>query len=179
MPLSSSWVCVGDGRQSQHSLLPLLSVPGIPMALPVGFLALLEPSTCVPSQASRRACVTSSSASGTISPLPPPSRMATCSCGTSAGPTATRGCSRPTMGPSSAVTGTQRTGECGAGPHQPPGLQDKRDPKNRIGILWGKAWTVICYPLVSGAGMLLEDRSDCCFEHLGWCNSVWGLFFDK
>lgn len=54
----------------------------------------------------------SSSASGTTSPSLPPLKMGTCSCGTSAGRTATRGCSQPTMGLSSAVTGTQRTGVC-------------------------------------------------------------------
>lgn len=91
-------------------------------------------STSVPAQASRRACVTSSSASGTTSPSPPPLRTGTCSCGTSAGRTATRGCSRPTTGPSSAATGTRRTGMCGAGPCQPPGLsRDQEGPKNGVG----------------------------------------------
>lgn len=94
-------------------------------------------STSVPAQASRRACVTSSSASGTTSPSLPPLRTGMCSCGTSAGRTATRGCSRPTTGLSSAATGTQRTGGCGAGPCRLPGLsRDERAPENGIGTFW-------------------------------------------
>lgn len=67
----------------------------------------------------------------------------------------------------------------GPGPASHPALQGKKGPKNRIGILWGKAWSVMPCPLVSGAGMLLGDRSAYCFEHLRWCRSVLGLFCDK
>lgn len=61
-------------------------------------------------QASRKACVMCSLASVITSPLLQPLRMGMCSCGTSAGRTAMRGCSQLTMGLFSAVTGIQRTG---------------------------------------------------------------------
>lgn len=90
-------------------------------------------STFVPTQASQRVSVMSSSASGTTSPSLPLLRTGMCSCGTSAGQTATRGCSQPTTGLSSAATGTRRTGVCGARPCQPPGLgRDEGGPKNRV-----------------------------------------------
>lgn len=89
-------------------MIPLKPLQGLPQ--PLGASPLTHVCTDACPQASLRVCGMCSSVSVTTLPLLPPLRMAMYSSGTSADLTGVRGCSQPTMGLSSAVTGTQRTG---------------------------------------------------------------------